>query len=65
MSRQNEIRELIKIHSKRLFELKKQQAMYGISAEPRLIIEIETIEAELETLDQELNSLAPPPNSRF
>lgn len=57
MSRDDEIRELIKLHNKRLFELKKQQAIYGISAEPRLAIEIETIEGELDALGQELNAL--------
>lgn len=56
MSHENDIKELIKLHHRRLQELKKQQAMYGISADPRIPVEIEEIEAQIEKLQAELGS---------
>ena len=44
------IKELLNIHTRRLQELKKKQATYGLSADPSLTIEIENIEAEIQKL---------------
>jgi hypothetical protein len=57
MSRQDEIKELIRVHYRRLQGLKMQKAEYGISADPKISIEIEDIEADLKQLQAELESL--------
>lgn len=56
MSREDNIKELITVHHKRLQELKKQRAMYGISVDPRIPVEIDEIEAQIEKLQAELAS---------
>lgn len=56
MSRIDEIQELITLHYKRLHELKKQQALYGIAADPHISVEIEKIESEIEELQTELSA---------
>lgn len=57
MSRQDDLRKLISLNIRRLQILKEQQAIYGISVEPRILIEIENIQAELATLQAELQQL--------
>ncbi|MBN1219385.1 MAG: response regulator [Anaerolineae bacterium] len=54
MPHPDKLRELIDIHTRRLLELKKQQAAYGLSADPSIVLEIETIEAEIQKLRTEL-----------
>lgn len=46
----NAIKELLDINTRRLQELKKKQATYGLSADPSLTLEIENIEAEIQKL---------------
>jgi hypothetical protein len=50
--------ELLELKQQRLFELKKQQAIYGISADPSLIIEIRKLEREIKGLQAQAS---PPP----
>jgi len=52
-----ETKELIKIHKRRLHELKKQQAIYGGKTDPGVKIEIEEIEIEIKKLQTELNEI--------
>jgi hypothetical protein len=54
MSRQDEINKLICIHNRRLQILKEQKAVQGGSVDPKIIIEIEDIEAELGNLKAEI-----------
>jgi hypothetical protein len=54
MTRQDQVRELIDIYERRLQELKKKQAMEGLSGDPKISLEIEDIEAEIEKLKTEL-----------
>ena len=56
MSRENDIKDLIHRHQRRLQELKKQQATYGLSVDPRIPLEIEEIEAQIAKLQAELGS---------
>lgn len=49
------IKELLHIHNRRLQELKKKQATYGLSADPSLTLEIENIEAEIQKLRRQLS----------
>ncbi|MCB0197398.1 MAG: hypothetical protein KDJ65_35955 [Anaerolineae bacterium] len=57
MSRKNDVQQLIRNNQLRLQKLKEQQALYGISADPRLSIEIDGIEAEIDKLKAELETL--------
>lgn len=57
MSRRAEIQKLLAIHHRRLQKLREQQALYGISVEPRVLIEIEDTETEVERLQAELAAL--------
>ena len=57
MSRRVEIQELLVIHHRRLQKLREQQARYGISVEPHVLIEIEDTQAEVERLQAELAGL--------
>lgn len=57
MSRRADIQKLLANRRRRLQKLREQQALYGISAEPRVLIEIEDIEAEVEGLQAELAAL--------
>ncbi len=54
MSHQEDIKALIVAHNRRLQILKKQRATQGVSTEPKIIIEIEDIEADLVKLHTEL-----------
>ena len=63
----NSIKELLHIHTRRLQELKKKQATYGLSADPSLTLEIENIEAEIQKLrrqagDDCIDELSPASN---
>ncbi|MFC1975002.1 NB-ARC domain-containing protein [Chloroflexota bacterium] len=57
MSRQNDIKKLIRVNYKRLQKLKEKQALYGISVDPSVEIEIEEIEVEIENLQTELKEI--------
>jgi RIO-like serine/threonine protein kinase len=54
MSRQDDVKKLINTHSRRLQRLKEQQALAGISVDPKISLEIEDIESEIEKLQAEL-----------
>jgi hypothetical protein len=54
MSHADDIKRLIAIHQRRLQKRKEQQAAYGLSAPPEILIEIEDIEAELAHLHANL-----------
>lgn len=54
MADENDLRELIRTHDRRLQLLKQQKAKYGISVDPRIIIEIEDIETEINQLRTDL-----------
>ena len=54
MSYQDDIKKLITNHHRRLQKLREQQALYGISADPRILLEIEDIEAKIERLQTNL-----------
>ena len=58
MSHKNDLEELITNHKLRLQKLKEQKALDGISADPKISIEIEKIEAEIEKLEAELKKLS-------
>lgn len=55
MSHQDDIRQQIAAYNRRLQLLKQQQTKMGISVDPKIVIEIEDIEAEIEKLQAELN----------
>jgi formylglycine-generating enzyme required for sulfatase activity len=63
MSRQDDLRQLISNHQRRLQKLKEQQALMGMHTPPYISIEIEDTEAELNRLSDELAGLrgATPP----
>ncbi len=61
MSHQDDIRQQIAIHDRRLQILKQQQAAMGISVEPKIVTEIEDIEAELKVLKAELEAISKKP----
>jgi hypothetical protein len=54
MSDSEDTERLITNHSRRLQILKEQQALLGISADPKIVLEIEDIEAEIARLQAEL-----------
>lgn len=56
MSDKNHLRELISIKNRRLQELQKKQALYGISVDPQVFIEIQDTQAEIEQLQIDLIS---------
>ena len=57
MTRQDDIKKLIRNHNRRLQKLKEQQALHGLDAPPKILLEIEDIETELEQLQTELNEI--------
>lgn len=57
MTRHDDVQKLIYINKRRLQLLQEQKATYGISVDPKVIIEIEDIRAELETLNAILNNI--------
>jgi hypothetical protein len=54
MTHQEETKRLINNHHRRRQKLKEQQALQGISADPKIMLEIEDIEAEIERLQVQL-----------
>ena len=58
MSHQENIKKLITNHSLRLQKLKEQQALEGFSSDPKILVEIESIEATIEKLQIELKEVA-------
>jgi hypothetical protein len=50
MSNKNDVRRLLSIHKHRLQKLREQQALFGVSVDPRIIIEIEDIGKEIKEL---------------
>ena len=57
MSRQSEIKDLIRKHERRLHKLEGKQATFGINTPPEILTEIEDIEAEIDDLQTELSNL--------
>ncbi len=57
LSPQDDIRNLIRNHNRRLQKLKEQQALHGLDTPPKILLEIEDIEAELEQLQRELKEI--------
>lgn len=57
MSEADGIRKIISDKSRRLQKLKEQEALYGISVDPRILIEIEDLETQLEELQTQLAAL--------
>ncbi|MEW5956387.1 MAG: CHAT domain-containing protein [Chloroflexota bacterium] len=54
MSRPDDLKSLIEKKQRRLQVLKEQQALAGISVDPKIVLEIEDIEAEIEQLRLQL-----------
>jgi hypothetical protein len=54
MSRKDDIKSLISKLNRRLQKLEEQKALYGLSTDPGVLIEIEDIKAEIEKLQVEL-----------
>lgn len=60
-SRENDIKQLIFNYQRRLQKLKEQQALHGISVDPKVPIEIEDIESEIAKLQAELDQVRKSP----
>jgi hypothetical protein len=58
VSREDDIQQLIINHQRRLQKLREQQALQGLSVDPKILIEIEDIEKEIEKLEIELTNVA-------
>jgi hypothetical protein len=56
-ARLEELRELIKNKRERLFERQRQEALYGISADPAITIEIKRLKKEIDDLKLEAQKL--------
>jgi len=54
VSYQDDIKKLMGLHPRRLHKLKETSAIHGLSVSPKILIEIEGIEAEIEKLTSEL-----------
>ena len=69
MSGADDLKKLISLKYRRLQKLKEKEALYGLSADPQILLQIEDIEAELEKLQTELTTLEagathrPPPGA--
>ena len=63
MSPEDHIKKLITNYTRRVQKLREQQAIEGISIDPKILIEIEDIEAEIEKLQKELRQCASCGNS--
>jgi len=57
VSRQDDTKELIEAHSRRLHQLEVQRAEYGISVEPSIPNEIDSIKEKIKELQIELEKL--------
>ena len=64
MSQQNDIKNLIKTYNRRLQKLKEQQAVQGITVDPKIPIEIEDIEVEIEKLQEKLANFESKPQTQ-
>lgn len=54
MAVKDDIRKLINNHYRRLQRLKEKEALYGLSVDPGVLMEIEDIEAKIADLQEEL-----------
>ena len=63
MTQKDQIKQLLLNLERRLFKLKEQKALYGFSADPRLLIEIEDTEIEIQGLNSKLLTLETLPDS--
>jgi len=61
LSNQDHLKKLISYHTQRLQKLKEQQALSGITTDPKVLIEIEQIEAQLVELQSQLFQPEKPP----
>ena len=57
MSQEYDLEKLITNHNRRLQKLKERKALEGLSADPKIRLEIENIEAEIKQLQMELEQL--------
>jgi hypothetical protein len=57
MSRKDDIKKLILNHNRRLQILREQKAIEGRSVDPKILIEIEDIVAEIDSLQAELKEI--------
>ncbi|MCB0191464.1 MAG: ATP-binding protein [Anaerolineae bacterium] len=55
MTQNNDVKQLIASHQRRLHKLKELQALAGASVDPRILIEIEDIETKIEELQAALD----------
>lgn len=65
MSTEQEIRDLIILHTQRLNYLKQQQAVTGLHTDPKILIEIQQIEAQLAPLSEQLAAFTAPDQPAF
>ena len=56
-SRRDQIEVLLTIHNRRLQKLMEQRDLYGVSVDPRILLEIEDIESESKKLQMKLNEI--------
>ncbi len=61
MTNPDSIKKLIRTKTRRLQKLQEKEALYGISTEASILIEIEDLTAEIAALKQELRAAVPPP----
>ncbi|MFC1976367.1 tetratricopeptide repeat protein [Chloroflexota bacterium] len=64
MSQQDDIRNLIRNHNRRLQKLKEQQALRGLNTPPEIVLEIEDIEAKIEQLQTGLEEIESDPDTQ-
>ena len=57
MIRKSYIKKFLLTYNRRLQKLKEQEAFYGRSIEPGILLEIEDIETKIEALREELKEL--------
>ncbi|MBN1217362.1 MAG: tetratricopeptide repeat protein [Anaerolineae bacterium] len=57
MSRSDDLKQLVANHQRRLQKLKEQQALGGVSTDPRILLEIEDVQEEIKNLRLELVEL--------
>lgn len=57
MSDADDFKKLIREKKRRLQKLKEQEALYGTSVDPHILIQIEDLEADIEQLKDELAAL--------
>lgn len=61
MTQEESLKNLISNHQRRLQKLREIQALHGISVDPKILLEIEDIEAEIEKLGKELEAVVESP----